>query len=829
MYSMYSMYTSASNSNSNSTSTSGTGTGGATSFFARRGFAGDTGASSDSLGSRTSSVTGETDHDLLSFLALAQVNEVDILPTTWQPNLGRVGAGGTANIQQSLFSKELSYVFKRIYRGVDEQYAYRALVSEISILGHNSIRGHPNIVKLAGISWDIISSLEPIWPALVFQKSDHGDLKQFMKSEAGASIDFKTKMKLFDDIAVGIAALHDIDIVHGDIKPMNVLIFEKKEGEDTNNTVKYVAKIGDFGFSSLQEQRVNEEVEGDIRVPISRPWNAPEVTNWSSTFPLKEAKLTDVYSLSLMGLWLLFNDRLLELGIDMERSVAEPEWKREERLQEITSVVVEKQDGLESNEIDSIKEFFNSTLKENPDIRSSDWRELMKKFTPLAPAQFENGGYSDYDRWVIYQKHAPNDINHKDFDTSALEEAHLSHKSAVQNPYNYWNPYHPVNIYTSPLSRGYYTNTELYPDITKTKGSHFLLYRSFRQLAYGDYRIWKHIFETLKNRASDEHVSQKDRMMAAYQLAFCYEMGFGTIPDAERVTYYLAKSGKSMGNLNHEIQIIREDKQADLFMFKKLDGKIEFIKHVDHYLATEKLEDVQAAYSTIARTANEHFGEDHPMSIQLNRILASSFSAAGDLDKAEEIYTHLVSLCEEFYGPRSPNRLEILECLADCSRKRGDLKKALSYQEQVAAAYLKARVDSEPKIDALEKLAAIQMEGENWTEASEMQFNVVKLKEERFGKAHKETVTALLKLMDCLKNQGRRLLRPPEIAALDVITKVDEYADGEQDKDILEAHACLLSLYEELKSGNRLLKPFKPSLLYSYGMGYYGHLAAKEV
>ncbi|KAF3206610.1 hypothetical protein TWF106_011199 [Orbilia oligospora] len=816
MNGMYSMY--------NYTGT----TGGATSFFDRRGLVGDTNASSGSLGSRTSSVAGETDHDLLSFLAMVQVNEVDILPTTWQPDLGRVGAGGTANIQQSLFDKKLSYVFKRIYRGVDEQYAYKALVSEISILGHDDIRGHPNIVKLAGISWDVISSLEPIWPSLVFQKSDHGDLRQFMKSEAGASIDFKARMKLFDDIAVGIAALHEIDVVHGDIKPMNVLIFERESEENDSSAVKYIAKIGDFGYSSLHEKQVNKETEDGIRVPISKPWNAPEVTEFSSTFPLQEAKLTDVYSLSLVGLWLLFNDRLLELGVDVGRPVADPEWKCEERLQEITSTVVDKQDGLESHEVDSIKEFFKLTLAENPAVRSVDWKELIKKFTTLAPAQFENGGYSDYDRWVIYQQHASlivPDVNHKNFDPSVVREAYEGHRAAFQNPYNYWNPYHPVNIYTSPLSRGYYTNPDLYPDITKTKGSHFLIYRSFRQLVYGDYRIWKHIFETLKRRTSDERVQQSDRLKAAYQLAFCYEMGFGTTPDAEQVTFYLTKSGKSRGSLNHEIGLIREDKQADMFMFKKLDGKIEFIQHVDHYLATEKLEDVQAAYSPIAHAANAHFGEDHPISIQLNKILASCFRAAGDLDKAEELYNRLASICEEFYGPRAPNRLDILESLADCSRKRGDIAGVESGQEQVAATYLANRVAAEHKADALDKLATIQMEKGSWAEAAELQFDVVKLKEERFGEAHKETVAALLKLMGCLKSQ--RLLRPAEIVALDALTKAEERALGEQEKDIIEAHACLSSIYENIKTGHRRLKPFKVSIMDAYGLGYPWLLAVK--
>ncbi|KAK6356774.1 hypothetical protein TWF718_001116 [Orbilia javanica] len=808
--------------------TTNSSTSGATSFFARRGFAGDTGTSSDSFGSRTGSVAGgQVEHDLISFLATAQVNEVDILPATWQPELDRVGAGGTSNIQQSFVDKKLSYVFKRIYRGIDEPHAYKTLVSEISILGHQSIRGHPNIVKLTGVSWDVISSSEPIWPALIFQKSEHGDLKHFMKSGAGASLDFEARIKLCNDIAVGITALHEIDIVHGDIKPMNILIFEEKQGDGdaaSPGEVKYVAKIGDFGYSSLREQQVrggegDDEEGDDVRIPISRPWNAPEVTNWSSTFPLREAKLTDAFSFGLVALWLLFNNRLLELGVDVEKPVADPEWKHEERLKEIISVLVEKQDGLQEAQRDGIKQFFLSTLTENPAARSLDMEGLMGKFTTIVPAELENQGMSDYDRSIYYQKYAYHN-KHKDFDPTPLQEAYLSHHSQYQNPYSYYNPYNPVNIYTSATSRGYYMNQELYPKITQVTGNNFLIYRGLRQLAQGDYRVWKNIFDALKKRTTDPRLQQADRGKAAYQLAFCYEMGFGVAPDAEQVTYYLTMSGASRATMNHEIQIIREDKQTDMFMFKKLDGKIDSIRHIEHYLTTEKLEDVQAAYTAIAQAANEHLKEDHPISINLNKILASTFSAAGDIEKAEALYTHLVSVCDEFYGESSQYGLGIMECLAECSRKRGDLAKAEKITEQIFVAHLKPRLDSEPKLQAMEKLAISKMEVSNWADAAELQLDVVKLKEEKFGKSHKLTFASIMTLMYCLEKQ--RLLRPPEKAAVDTLKKA-EGGDGEQDKSILEAQDCLFSLYEKLKSRERLFRPFKPS----YFQGYYWDLALR--
>jgi hypothetical protein len=143
------------------------------------------------------------------FLATAQMGDVDFLPIVWQSDLDQVAIGGTAVIRQSFLNLKLSYVFKRIIREkVDEPYAFHALASEVFILGHREIRGHDNIVRLVGICWDFVSANEPIWPVLVFEKSQYGDLEQFMESKPGLGLDLKARMKLCTDIAAAIVLMH---------------------------------------------------------------------------------------------------------------------------------------------------------------------------------------------------------------------------------------------------------------------------------------------------------------------------------------------------------------------------------------------------------------------------------------------------------------------------------------------------------------------------------------------------------------------------------------------------------------------------------------------
>ena len=91
-------------------------------------------------------------------------------------------------------------------------------------------------------------------------------------------------------MARGLKALHDCDIVHGDIKCENILLF----GDASN----YTAKLADFGHS------VTELEEHSGLRANTPPWNAPEDNGDLNFVGLKEA---DIYSLGFV-LWMILAD-----------------------------------------------------------------------------------------------------------------------------------------------------------------------------------------------------------------------------------------------------------------------------------------------------------------------------------------------------------------------------------------------------------------------------------------------------------------------------------------------------------------------------------------
>lgn len=148
------------------------------------------------------------------------------------------------------------------------------------------------------------------------------------------------------------------DIIHGDIKPSNVLMWERGGG--------YTAKVADFGFSTWFRHDNDR-----ILMPISAPWTAPE--NQGQAFSFSEAKRLDVYSFSMLCFWFLFS-----VPVPPETATRD----RSEKLVEVATRHVHESHYLQSETRDALAELFRSGLCYDAWMRTSNMDHFLRVLAP---------------------------------------------------------------------------------------------------------------------------------------------------------------------------------------------------------------------------------------------------------------------------------------------------------------------------------------------------------------------------------------------------------------------------------------------------------------
>jgi serine/threonine protein kinase len=356
-----------------------------------------------SSGTETST-SPDQPYGFMSFLGLAQRLKIKFLSNRWLLGLTVLGSRGRGGQATILEGSTLAY--KRFERqGYDgKNIDFQGPVNELLALTHAATQNHPHVTQLKGLCWDF-SDDGQVLPVLVFDVSVLGDLHHFTASEKFQRMSLYDRLQLCLDVGLAIRDLHaagkalqvsrqdirmgliSIDIVHGDIKPRNVIVFDKKPG--------YVAKINDFGFTtSFQDQRDSKTM------PKSPIWSAPE---WHHRrFSAAAAKKMDIFSWGLLCLWLLTEDDALENIQSLQGWTKPPEqfisfddhqplqqnsleaWKlnKLDLFVPLAALLVDQQPRISTENKKRLASFFQSTLSIVPNKRSADYDMLMHLLDP---------------------------------------------------------------------------------------------------------------------------------------------------------------------------------------------------------------------------------------------------------------------------------------------------------------------------------------------------------------------------------------------------------------------------------------------------------------
>ncbi|KAF2823777.1 hypothetical protein CC86DRAFT_59943 [Ophiobolus disseminans] len=211
----------------------------------------------------------------------------------------------------------------------DRDRLMRDLLMELRILSHPPLQRHKNIVHVLGFAWiqdnQFLTDVQDRqvgnvgerreWPVVVTPKAQHGSLHAFMRSEMFriVPVSLRAKLSLCADVLNGLKALHECDIVHGDVKCANVLIYDDSASGTAEN---WQAKLADFSNSiALNEEEDRGQPFVGSMIRGTEPYNAPEVTDNVEINNFSSLKFADIWSFGLLALEVLLDG-------DHERRIA---------------------------------------------------------------------------------------------------------------------------------------------------------------------------------------------------------------------------------------------------------------------------------------------------------------------------------------------------------------------------------------------------------------------------------------------------------------------------------------------------------------------------
>ncbi|KAL8646234.1 MAG: hypothetical protein Q9226_006952 [Calogaya cf. arnoldii] len=217
----------------------------------------------------------------------------------------------------------------------------------------------------------------------------HPDLASYVNN-GPTRLTSQEALFLAADVADGLAALHSFGIVHGDLKPANVLLFldaeSAAEHEPGGQSPRLVAKVGDFGYSGTVSSE--DDVRGGTHF-----WNAPECLDCCDDEELKAFathQSRDIYSFGLLLVYLWTNGGSPFDGLALGLAINDRA-KLDDRISEHCCTLIRNSrfSGVAGEVAAAVEDVVRDNLYRDPRLRCSNIGGVRSKLTSKYDGFFE--------------------------------------------------------------------------------------------------------------------------------------------------------------------------------------------------------------------------------------------------------------------------------------------------------------------------------------------------------------------------------------------------------------------------------------------------------
>lgn len=158
---------------------------------------------------------------------------------------------------------------KRTREAIEANIA-KTILRDIQIMAYEPLREHPNIAQMSGYIWPAFEKV----PSLLVESAFYATLDKFLETEERfTSKTWDLCRRFCLDIARALASLHSEGIIHGDVKPQNILVVLPGGPDDPEAVIR--ARLTDFSHSSFALDM--EHRTSYFGTPL---YGAPEVLSW---------------------------------------------------------------------------------------------------------------------------------------------------------------------------------------------------------------------------------------------------------------------------------------------------------------------------------------------------------------------------------------------------------------------------------------------------------------------------------------------------------------------------------------------------------------------
>ncbi|PVI01282.1 hypothetical protein DM02DRAFT_706084 [Periconia macrospinosa] len=440
--------------------------------------------------------------DLLATIATADVQQYTLsdigiydMENVRSMDERQIGRGGFAVVELGTMKKNRVVAIKRMRisgKDMDADFGVhlRHLCLELRILCHEPLKQHPNVINIDGYCLSEVVGLKIPFLALVLEYSSEGHLNAFLRANQDR-LSVTARMNLVAQVAEGLAALHQCNICHGDVKTQNALVFQ------TGDT--WAVKISDFGNSIVG--LADDHSSSVQRGFGTRLMDAPEIrdtTRSSDThFSFQDAVRTDIFSFGLL-LW-----EVLKQG----SNYFEKEWCAQKG----------------SIDVDEMEEYLMK-LPQNG---------LLCKACDYAKSSVHSTEISEMVLWTFRSSLQDDPMRRRSM--KEIVEYLGSQNTYISNTHDHSQPdalvYEPLCAWS--------TQATLFEEQLQIHA-----YANGLGLIHIPFQFQKHVVHELTPMSESESVDIHARAHAALCVAECYALGFGVTQDTKQIVQWIYRASE---------------------------------------------------------------------------------------------------------------------------------------------------------------------------------------------------------------------------------------------------------------------------------------------